>query len=217
VRDWRVRLERLKALAEDQAGTPEGELAARLAREITVERQQLLSTMDLDTRNQIDPFVRCDLDLGGKAFWRRKVASLTAHHAECVCSFVGAQARLSGRRSTVLVAEHLYRVMSRSIAVERTAWLGANNLLEDVRAGRDFAHSAVLALQHRLAGLRQQDQHGPESTALVRSDRAALRAWLLQQGVALKADVPFPYAYTQEGYEAGYRVPLQKAVEDGVS
>ena len=216
MRDWRARLRRLKALAEDQAGTPEGALAARLAREITLERHQLLSTMDLDTRNQFDPFVRQDLDLGGKAFWRRKVASLTAQHADCLCSFVGAQARLSGRRSSVLVADHLYRVMSRSIAVERTAWLGANHLLEDARAGRDFAHSAVLALQHRLAGLRQQDEQGPASTALLRSDREALRAWLLAQGVALKADVPFPYAYTQDGYEAGYRVPLQKAVEDGV-
>ena len=213
MRDWRVRLERLKALAEDQAGTPEGELAARLAREITLARHQQLSTMDLDTRNRVDPFMRQDLDLGGKAFWRRKVASLTAHHCDCLCSFTGQQARLSGRRSSVLVAEHLYRVMSRSIAMEQAAWLGSNDLLDDIRASRDFAHSAVLALRHRLVALRRTDQETPESTALVRSDRKALRGWLEEQGVTLKADVPFPYAYTQEGYEAGYRVPLQKAVE----
>ena len=79
-----------------------------------------------------------------------------------------------------------------------------------------MSHSAVLALQHRLIGLREQDQPEAASTALVRSDREALRAWLQQQGIVLKADVPFPYAYTQDGYEAGYRVPLQKAVEDGV-
>jgi hypothetical protein len=215
MRDWKVRLARLRALAEDQAGTPEGELAARLAREITLDRHRQLSSMDLQTRNQVDPFIRQDLDLGGKAFWRRRVASLTAHHCDCLCSFSGSLARLSGRRSSVLVAEHLYRVMSRSIAVEKTAWLGSNMLLDDARAGRDFAHSAVLALQHRLHGLRQQDQESPESTALARSDRKALLGWLEGQGVSLKPDVPFPYAYTQDGYEAGYRVPLQGAVEDG--
>jgi hypothetical protein len=214
MRDWKVRLERLKALAEDQAGTPEGELAARLAREITLDRHRQLSGMDLETRNQVDPFMRQDLNLGGKAFWRRRVASLTAHHCDCLCSFSGQQARLSGRRSSVLVADHLYQVMSRSITMEQIAWVGSNNLLDDPRAGRDFAHSAVLALQHRLVTLRQQDKENPESRALVRSDRKALRGWLEGQGVSLKADVPFPYAYTQDGYEAGYRVPLQGAVEE---
>ncbi len=214
MRDWRVRLQRLKALAEDQAGTPEGELAARLARELTMDRHRQLAGVDLATRNRVDPFMRQDLDLGGRAFWRRRVASLTAHHCDCLCSFSGQQARLSGRRSSVLVAEHLYRVMSRSISVERAAWLGSNHLLDDSRAGRDFSHSAVLALQHRLVTLRRQDEEAAESRALVRSDRKALRGWLEGQGVILKPDVPFAYAYTQDGYEAGYRVPLQGAVED---
>jgi len=210
--DWRKRLRRLIALAEDQAGTPEGDLAARLAREIMEARREELQGLDLSARNDADPFARQTLDLGGKAFWRRKVASLTARHCECLCSFAGNEARLSGRRSGVLVAEYLYRIMSRTIALEQAAWLGANDLIEDPRAGNDFAHSAVLALDNRLRAMREGEALNPDSTALVRSDREALRGWLAQRGVTLKKEVPFSYGYSQDGYEAGYRVPLQKSV-----
>jgi hypothetical protein len=210
--DWQNRLRRLIALAEDQAGTPEGDLAARLAREIMAARRSELKGLDLHARNDRDPFTRKTLDLGGRAFWRRRVASITARHCDGLCSFVEQEARLSGRRSSVLVAEFLYRVTSRSIAMEQAAWLGEHQLFDEARAANDFAQSAVLALDSRLQGMRQAEVDLPEVTALVRSDREALRKWLAQRGVRLKREVPFPFAYSQEGYEAGYRVPIQKSV-----
>lgn len=210
--DWQNRLRRLIALAEDQAGTPEGDLAARIAREIMEARRAEMRGLDLDTRNDRDPFTRASLDLGGKAFWRRRVASITARHCDCLCSFAEQNARLSGRRSAVLVAEYLYRVMSRTIAVEQAAWLGQHQLLDDARAANDFAQSAVLALENRLKNMRDKETLNPETTAVVRSDRDALRSWLRGRGVRLKKEVPFPFGYSQDGYEAGYRVPLQKSV-----
>lgn len=212
MRDWQNRLKKLMALAADQAGTPEGEIAARLAQKIMDSRRVALQELDEEQRNAQDPFSRAPLDLGGKAFWRRRVASLVAQHCDCICSFVGHEGRLSGRRSSVLIAEYLYRVMSRSIVVEQTAWLGKHSLLEDRRAANDFAQSAVLALDSRLRSIREEQPMHPQTTALVRSDRAALRRWLSKRGVTLKKEIPFPFAYTQEGYEAGFRVPLQKAV-----
>ena len=212
-KDWRERLRRLMALAEDQAGTPEGEIAARLAREIMDAQKAELLNLDQAARDELDPFVRVELDLGGQAFWRRRVASLTARHCECLCSFVGAQARLSGRRSDVQIAAYLYRVMSRAISVEQVAWLGSNRLLDDTTAANDFAQSAVLALENRLREMRQAETQSPQTTALVRADQRALRRWLSANGVRLKSAVPFPFSYSQEGYAAGYRVPLRKAVE----
>ena len=214
-KDWQKRLRRLIALAEDQAGTPEGELAARLAREIMEARKAELRGLGGEARDAQDPFCRISLSLGGKAFWRRRVASLTARHCECICSFVGHQARMSGRRSSVQVAAYLYRIMSRSIAVEQAAWLGQSRLLDDARAANDFAQSAVLALESRLRQMREAEAEDPESTALVLADHQALRDWLARSGVTLKRAAPFPFAYLQAGYEAGYRVPLHDAVEEG--
>jgi hypothetical protein len=212
MKDWRSRLRKLVALAEDQAGTPEGDIAARLAREIMSARRKELQGHDLGTRERLDPFTRKAIDLGGSAFWRRRVASLTALHCECLCSFVGPEARLSGRQSTVLVAEYLYRVMSRSIVLEQVAWLGERDLLEDTRAANDFAQSAVLALDSRLRDMREEARHDPQAAALARTDQDALRRWLAQRGVRLRKEAPFPFAYSQEGYEAGYRVPIQRSV-----
>lgn len=212
MKDWRARLRKLVALAEDQAGTPEGDIAARLAREIMAARRQELQGQDLSTRERLDPFTRKVVDLGGKAFWRRRVASLTALHCECLCSFVSQEARLSGRQSAVLVSEYLYRVMSRNIVLEQVAWLGARDLLEDMRAANDFAQSAVLALDNRLRDMRQEACSDSQAAALIRTDQEALRRWLAQRGVRLKKEVPFPFAYSQDGYEAGYRVPIQKSV-----
>ncbi|MEL6343890.1 MAG: hypothetical protein AAFV53_12205 [Myxococcota bacterium] len=214
MKDWKTRLRRLIALAEDQAGTPEGELAARLARQIMAERRATLTALDLEQRNAQDPFIRQPLDLGGKAYWRRRVASLTAIHCDCVCSFSGNNARLSGRQSSVVVAAYLYRVMSRSITWEQTAWLGQRQLLDHATAGNDFAQSAVLALENRLAALRDAENEDVDVTALVKRDRRALLAWLAERGVTLKADAPFPFAYSQDGYAAGRRIPLFKALEE---
>lgn len=210
--DWQTRLRRLIALAEDQAGTPEGDLAARLARQIMDARRTELQDLDLESRNAADPFERVDLALGGEAYWRRRVASLTARHCECLCSFAGSRARLSGRRSNVLIAEYLYRVMSRFVSWEQTAWLGRHGLLDDPQAANDFAQSAVLALSNRLEEMRRGETHDAQTTALVRVDEKALQDWLTAQGVRFKPEAPFPYRYSQDGYETGNRMPLHKAV-----
>ena len=63
----RERLAKLEALATDRAGTPEGELAARLAR-------QLLAKIDQATRRHLatDPISELAVPLGGEQRWRRK-------------------------------------------------------------------------------------------------------------------------------------------------
>ena len=215
--DWQGRIHRLMALAEDQAGTPEGDLAARLARDIMVRRNRQLSSLRLKSRNELDPFSRADLDLGGRAHWRRVLSGIVAQHCECVCSIADGQARLTGRRSGVLVATYLYRVMSRCLAGQQVAWLGEHNLLDDAVAARNFGESAVLALRHRLRQIRENEAADPSLTSLVCADMAALQKWLAQQGVTLQAAAPFGFALSQEGYRAGYTIPLHDAVEAGDS
>ena len=213
MRDRSKRLRRLMALASDQAGTPEGVLAARLAQELMDDQRAALQGLDPQRRDTTDPFIRQPLVLGGRAHWRRRVASITARHCDCLCSFIGADARLSGRRSAVQVAAYLYQVMSRSVTLQQVAWLGTSGQLDNTRAANDFAHSAVLALESRLKALRRVGTRDPQTTALVRTDARQLRRWLTAQGVRLRPEPPFPFAYSQEGYAAGHRVPLRRAVE----
>jgi len=215
--DWQGRLKRLMALAEDQAGTPEGDLAARLARDIMVRRNRQLSTLQPSSRDSVDPFVRVPLDLGGRAHWRRELSGIVAQHCECVCSIAEGHARLSGRRSGVLVSEYLYKVMSRCLKQEQVAWLGTNDLLDDPVAARNFSQSAVLALRHRLRQIREQEVADHSVTALVCADFQALRQWLAKQGVRLQVAAPFGFALSQDGYQVGYSIPLHDAVETGDS
>jgi hypothetical protein len=214
-----TRIRKLFALAKDQEGTYEGTAAAQLARKLLLEQAQATLGMGPEARDRVDPFLRRGVDLGGTKMWRCKLITLMARHCECVAGYSpgAGTGSLYGRTSAVVLAEHLFLVHSRQLTMERAVKLveldGQPQAFID-RAMNDFTQSALLALEVRLGDSRDDEKAAsPESFALVRSAKSGLREWMQDQGYALRKEVPFPYGYDIAGYQAGYRLPLQDAVE----
>ncbi len=210
------RARKLFALARDQHGTPEGHAAARLARSLLRAHSQEVAGLDSAALNAADPFERRTLLLGGPRMWRCRLLTLVSRHCECVAGYRAGSGKgsLYGRRINVSVAEHLYRVLSRTMTLERAQLLGLHRGLGEpalARKANDFTMSALLALEIRLKEMVLEEE-GPTSTALVRQSRHGLREWMQRSGHALTQEVPFGYSWDAKGYQAGYRLPLQKAV-----
>lgn len=215
--DPSARARKLFALARDQEGTPEGHAAARMARSLLREHSLEVAGLDSEALNLADPFERRELLLGGPRMWRCRLLTLVSRHCECVAGYRSGSGKgsLYGRRSNVSVAEHLYNVLSRTMTLERALLLGEHQHLGEValaRKANDFTMSALLALEIRLKEIVQEEDASEVSTALVRQSRDGLRAWMVQSGHSLSQEVPFGYSWDAKGYQAGYRLPLRKAV-----
>jgi Protein of unknown function (DUF2786) len=211
------RIRKLLALAHDQEGTPEGEAAARRARDLM--RQQSVAMADLDAhqRGARDPIGKRAIDLGGKEHWRRQLAGEVAVHCECLLTFKSGNggAFLYGHQSGVDIAEYLLVLLTRQVEQAREARFRPE--LERASRARDladFTQSAVLAVQNRLRQLRQGEGDGPE-TRLIHQRSEDLRRWLEARGYQFKNLPPSPFGYNQDGYEAGHRIPMHDAVAVG--
>ena len=114
------RIRKLLRVAADQEGTPEGETAARIARRMIEQQAEALSELDLDAREEADPFLRRPILLGGPAHWRCRLLTLVAEHCACIAGYRpgSGKASLYGRRSAVEVAEYLYVLLSRAMTRE---------------------------------------------------------------------------------------------------
>lgn len=213
------RVRKLLALAEDRAGTPEGETAARLARRLLREHQQELAGLSLEEQDRVDPFVRRELLLGGSAHWRCRLFCAVALHCGCVAGYrPGAGVGwLYGRQGAVEVAEHLYLVLARALTHERVMFLFTRGAglgeLERDRAANNFCQSAILALESRMQQQREQERDlAPEGFALLAQRNQGLRDWMRRQGHQPRRSVPFAFTLSEDGYQAGWRLPLQDAV-----
>lgn len=210
------RIRKLLAVAADQPGTPEGESAARIARRLMAEHD--VAGRDLDPR-AVDPIGRVPLAVDGTVRWRRKLAAAVARHCECVLSWSPGQgnAYLYGRTSGIALAEYLLAVFQREVEEARTRFDHDLPLMmpEADRRSRwsDFCGSAVLAIEIRLRGLREEEARvRPEDCVLVSRRGEELRDWLDEQGVRFKKGAPDIFHYDPEGYAAGQRIVVHDAV-----
>jgi hypothetical protein len=109
------RVAKLLALAGDQAGTPEGDLAAATARRV----MEQYGLTDGQVANGGDPLIRVDVLLGGGEAWRRDLVNTVAHHCTCFpLSVVGLLPRrmeVFGRRSSCQVTEYLFSYLSAEV------------------------------------------------------------------------------------------------------
>ena len=220
MRDYSERIRKLLALAADQAGTPEGEAAARIARRLMIARARQMDGLSPADRQARDPYVRAPLAIGGGESWRRRLAAAVARHCECrlAWSWANREAALYGPRSGTEIAEFLYTVLARRVDGARAAFSARLEAPDDQRARREggFCHSAVLALEGRLEALRrQEDTRDPEGGALVVSARHRLEEWLREQGIPFRPPPSAPHAFSQDGYLFGHRVPIQDGVTRG--
>ncbi len=215
-----ARLEKLRNLARDQAGTPEGETAARLARDL----MRAHARARVGPEDPADPFRKLRRSLGQPAPWRRRLAVAVAQHCACVAAWPrgSADVVLFGRRSSVLIGDYLLAVTLREVTQARAAWLvargaDAETVPDELRTPLNaFCQSAVTAITSRLRSLRDEEQVAdPTGHALVRAEDAGVRRWLEDVGIELNQAAPSIAAHCPEGWEAGRQVPLHDAVAWG--
>jgi hypothetical protein len=219
------RIQKLRALALDQEGTPEGEAAARLVRRMMFHQARDQAARRYRGLPDADPMGRRKMNFGGPERWRRRLSAAVARHVGCVAAWPSGRghAWLFGHHSANEVADYLYEVLRRELETACGRWLRDDApmlSLEEARADPDdqrrrssFCQSAVAAIDARLSELRdREDGEDPTGTALVLDRRRAVDEWMKAEGIDLKSPSQRPWRYSPDGYLAGYRMPLLDAV-----
>jgi hypothetical protein len=219
------RIRKLLDLAKDQAGTPEGETAARVARRLMLGEARNQAGRACGRINEDDPIGRHTMDLGGRAPWRRRLSAAVARHCACVAAWErgGGAVVLFGHTSAHLIAEYLYTVLAREVEGASGVWIREDaHALTEREAEEDpdngkrisaFCHSAVTAVDNRLAELRVQERgEDPRGTALVLNRGRDVKRWLKENGYDFEPSPARPWRYSQEGYLAGHRIGFHEAM-----
>ncbi|MBL8618199.1 MAG: DUF2786 domain-containing protein [Deltaproteobacteria bacterium] len=211
----RERVAKLLALAQDQAGQPEGELAAEKAR-------ALLRRLALDRADEPqgagperDPYLRRARPLGAPSPWRRRLAASVAAHCACVCAWTTAtdQVVLFGRESALQICDYLIEVLMREVVERRDGWRAEHPDASGAEIN-GFCHSAVTAIEHRLRDSRAEERRRwAEANALVRHETQQLEDWLSAQGLDWQPARPAPYGFSGDGYAAGHAIPVHGGVD----
>ena len=222
VLDPLARIEKLLALAADQAGTPEGEAAARAARQLA--RRFAVEADGLRRRSgpDPDPIEERRTPLANRALWRRRLATLVAGHGGCQVAFPrqGTDVVFFGTRSALLVAEYQLLVLDREISARRARWLEERAALlpesaEEallIEAGH-FADSAVSAVATRLGEQRQEERRqDPQGTALVLGRGPDVERWLAERGYQFRSAPMTGRPFHPAGYAAGNGIALNEAL-----
>lgn len=223
--DPSARIRKLLDLARDQAGTPEGEAAARIARRLMLQHARTHAAASCAGIPDSDPIRRWDLDLGGDERWRRRLATSVARHCACIAAWRrgGQVARFFGHTSAQPIVEYLFVVMSREVEQAATRWLRedapaltqaeAEADPENLVRSRDFCQTAVTALDNRLAEMRIVERgEDPHGTALVLARGRDVRQWMEDEGVQLDPSPRRPWRHSAAGWEAGARIGFREAV-----
>ncbi len=223
--DPSARIRKLLDLARDQAGTPEGEAAARVARRLMLQHARTHAAASCAGIPDSDPIGKHAVDLGGTDRWRRRLATTVARHCACVAAWRrgGGAAVFFGHTSSHAICEYLFVVLAREVEEASARWLRdeapalteAEAEVDPENAARlaSFCHSAVTAIDNRLAESRAVERgEDPHGTALVLARGRDVRRWLQDHGYDFAKSAPRPWQYNQEGYLAGHRITLHEAV-----
>ncbi len=216
------RIRKLLNLARDQAGTPEGETAARLAR-----RAMRESAWDRARRGVSRaklPLHERVLDLEHRWPWRRRLVAAVARHCACVAAWPpsGSQVLLFGTVSNLDIAAYLAHVLLRELDGARAAWLAAQPDYDpDGPSGPElsqrttgFCNSAVAAVEAKLRAMRHEELSiDPEGHAMVLSEGDDVQRWLEERGISLKPSSPNPHRFVAEGWTAGHGIALHDAMQ----
>ena len=216
-----AKVKKLLALAADQEGKPEGDLAAKFADRLM--REHAISQGDVEGLSfEDDPMVVGGTVNTGQARWKVELAHAIGKHCNVEClynrgnkgrraKYLGASTggmKAYGRKSDIEILNYLFVLCFRQIDKAAKEW-------GDGWAGRieltDFRMSAIRGLNQRLRDIRAAGEAAmPMSTALV----------VQRYTLAKQAAAPFRRGHMSgvrrmqvaEGYEAGKNITLHDAI-----
>jgi len=220
------KLKKMMALADDQAGTPEGELAAKLAAKMMREHAISMSEIN-DVSLEADPLVEDRLDVG-RVTWRMKLVWALANHCNVKALRMKvktpgkgsnkAVARLFGHKTDIEILHYLYDICERQIQQALKKWKkertarGLRNLYGDCQSYRE---SAVWGLSVKLQEIRDAGKaEDPQGTALVLSRAQKSDEFMLARCPKIgKYKGGSKSDFNRDGYKAGLDIKLHKGVE----
>ena len=216
------KIRRALALADDQSGTPEGETAARIARNMM--ERHALAMADLSEVPADDPMIEHVFRVEKRNQWRRNLAISLADHCEVFGLFTSGTNRilLYGRQSGVEVAEYLYNITIRQVEQQieqHLSQLKQTNDWVSLSAGskrslrNSFASSAASAIDARLREMRNSNKKkDPTGTALMKTNQEEAMQWAKSRGVKWRSGPSSRVGFSPEGYAAGKSVSLSLGV-----
>ena len=215
------RVRKCLALADASKGTPEGDTAARIARNIMAQHAIEEADLDVGERAAQDPIEKREMDLGRRSSWRRTLAHVLAKHCECRSAFVANTPRVNvyGHKSSIDVCSYLYDICARQIESE------SDRYVKDVKRGvlhpfhggvkrlrNDFCFSAVTSLAMRLEKMRRKEAgDDAKGHALVLQRGKDVDAWV-EANTKFKNGRRHTYGYSQAGHDAGAKVSLAPGI-----
>jgi len=219
------KIQKLLAVARDQEGLPEGEVAAKLAMRMMVAHAITQQEVDDQEVLEQDPIEKQNYDNVGRGVWKMKVMHHIAEHCSCRMSYRTAAARdggyvfhLYGHRSDIEIATYLYAICIRQIQEAAKVYSKTTEYAQDYRSGRtkmnNFRRSAARGLYARLAEIRSDARADePEGYALVCSRAMNVSRWVDDKYGKFQSGRSHAHGHSQEGYIAGRNVNLSAGLK----
>lgn len=235
VRKVAEKVHKLMKLAEDQAGTPEGDSAAVQARRL----MEAHALSEGDVSDTSDPFTKVQLRTG-RSDWRRDLLHAVAEHCASRALFWrgGGVAFIYGRRSSVEIVEYLYEYLQAEISrrcdehlelkqrVRARSWLDGTALTRmalgrssysrgELRTMRtNFCNGAAWEVVRRLKTMRESEERAaPGEYALVVKATAAADAYVREcLGGDPRAGRARVRTYSAAGAKAGREIQINPGV-----
>lgn len=222
------RIRKALSLAADRTGTPEGETAARIARNMMTQHAISMADIDLATSSKMDPLTMETFDLGIRGLWTRTLMNSIAIHCSCrTVNITGtSNVRLYGFAHDVAVAQYLFEIIKRQIieAADRNAkslprWMSKGDKRS---AYNDFVCSAVQGAYQKLAEIRRADikEATPAATGtgmILRKREDQVTTYYEQKKGRTKKGANMKGSFDHEGYAAGKAVSLHAGVGAGTN
>lgn len=226
------RIRKALARAKDQEGTPEGETAARIARNMMDAHAISMADIDVATAATLDPLIVKEVDTEVRAMWSRTLLFAIARHCTCrgVATVGTTTMRLYGYAHDVAVAEYLFGVISRQLYVlasansKRLTWLSAG---EKRTAYNTFMCSAVEGVCDKLTLMQAEAQAAKVAAAaaggsaastsmvLVAREETAVAFFEKNKGRTKQSPGMRPQGFDGAGYNAGRSVSLNAGIAAG--
>lgn len=217
------RIKALLAIADDQRGLPEGEVAARIA-----EKLMRAHAITQDQLQEKETIVMASYEVG-RSNWLRNTLNAVAIFCSCKAWINSGTRRMSlaGHQSDLEICLYLFDLIKLQIERECELYLARikrkndfNPFVQEVapseeggkKTSNDFKMSAAAGVADKLRRIKQASQaEDVTGTALVLSRARQVEAWVSSQ-VKLKNSAGSNYRYNPSGFAAGTNVRLSAGV-----
>jgi Protein of unknown function (DUF2786) len=202
------RIKKLLALADDQAGLPEGDRAAFLASKLMRE-----NAIELSSLNIKEEILKQDFEVG-RSNWKRNLMNLVANFCSCKYVFLLGKREgfLIGYKSDAEIASYLFDLIVVQIEAECQAYLNTLFAARGKKAANDFKTSAVYGVAEKFRQIKSQDGVSDSSgTALVLARSKQVDAWV-RENMNVVSAASKAVTLNSQGYNAGKNVRLSAGI-----